>query len=81
MKMRKIALTIPETVYWDAEDTARRRGMSRSRLYTEAIAGYLNRYRKEDVKARLNEVYTNGSPGVDPVLAAMQAAGIAREAW
>ncbi|MCE5262754.1 MAG: hypothetical protein LLG97_04380 [Deltaproteobacteria bacterium] len=81
MRSLKTAISIPEDIYRDAEDAARRMGMSRSRLYTEAIADYLNRYRKEDIKARLNEVHADRCPGVDPVLAAMQSASVAEEEW
>lgn len=81
MKSLKTAISIPENLYRDAENAAKRLGMTRSRLYSEAVADYLNRYRQEDVKARLNEVHASGSPCVDPVLAAMQLASLPKEDW
>jgi len=81
MKSLKTAISIPEDIYRDAEDAAKRLGMTRSRLYSEAVADYLNRYRKEDVKARLNEVHASRSTCVDPVLAAMQLASLPKEEW
>jgi metal-responsive CopG/Arc/MetJ family transcriptional regulator len=81
MKSMKTAISIPENIYRDAEDAAKRLGMTRSRLYSAAIADFLNRYRKDDIKVKLNEVYASGSPGVDPVLAAMQLASLSQEEW
>lgn len=81
MKSMKTAISIPENIYRDAEDVAKRLGMTRSRLYSAAIADFLNRYQKDDIKAKLNEVYASGSPGVDPVLATMQLASLSPEEW
>jgi hypothetical protein len=55
--------------------------MTRSRLYSVAIADFLNRYRKDDIKAKLNELYASGSPSMDPALAAMQLARMPKEKW
>jgi len=81
MKSLKTAISIPEDIYRDAEDAAKRLGMTRSRLYSEAVADFLNRYRKDDIKAKLNEVHAAGGPCVDPVLAAMQLASLPQEEW
>jgi len=81
MKSLKTAISIPEDLYRDAENAAKRLGMTRSRLYSEAVADYLNRYRQEDVKARLNEVHASARTCVDPVLAAMQLASLPKEEW
>ena len=63
------------------EYAAKKLGMTRSRLYSAAVADFLNRYRKDDIKAKLNEVHAAGSPGVDPALAAMQFASMPKEEW
>ena len=81
MKSLKTAISIPEDIYRDAEDAAKKLGMTRSRLYSVAVADFLNRYRKDDIKAKLNEVYTAGSPGIDPTLAAMQLESLPRGEW
>jgi len=81
MKSLKTAISIPEDIYRDAEDAAKKLGITRSRLYSAAVADFLNRYRKEDIKAKLNEVYTAGSPGIDPALTALQLASLPREEW
>ena len=81
MKSLKTAISIPEDVYRDAEEAAKRLGMTRSRLYSEAVADFLNRYRKDDVKAKLNEVHVSRNHCVDPILAAMQLASLPQEEW
>ena len=81
MKSMKTAISIPENIYRDAEDAAKRLGMTRSRLYSAAISDFLNRYREDDIKLKLNEVYASGSPGVNPGLAAMQLASLSQEEW
>ena len=81
MKSLKTAISIPEDIYLDAEDAAKKLGMTRSRLYAAAIADFLNRYRKDDIKAKLNEVYAAGGPGIDRGFAAMQLTSLPREEW
>jgi len=81
MKSLKTAISIPEDIYRDAEDAAKKLGMTLSRLYSAAVADFLNRYRKDDIKAKLNKVHAAGSPGVDPALAAMQFASMPKEEW
>lgn len=81
MKSLKTAISIPEDIYRDAEKAAKKLGMTRSRLYSAAVADFLTRYRKDDIKTKLNEVYAAGSQGIDPALAAMQLASLPREKW
>ena len=81
MKSLKTAISIPEDIYRDAEDAAKKLGMTRSRLYSAAVADFLSRYRKDDIMAKLNEVYAAGSPGIDPALAAMQLKSLPKEKW
>lgn len=81
MKMRRTTISIPEDIYRDDNVVAKRLGMSRSRFYRAAVARDLSRYRKENITARLNEVYANDASGVDPLLAAMQLVSIPKEEW
>ena len=46
--------------------------MSRSQLYATAVAEYLKAHLREDVTARLNEVYPDEESRVDPVIDALQ---------
>ncbi len=81
MKSLKTAISIPEDIYRDAEDAAEKLGMTRSGLYSAAVADFLNRYRKDDIRTKLNEVHAAGSPGIDPALVVMQFASLPKEEW
>lgn len=81
MRSLKTAISLPEDIYRDAEDAAKKLGMTRSRFYSVAIADFLNRYRKDDIKVKLNEVYAAGGSDIDPGFAAMQLASLPREEW
>jgi antitoxin MazE6 len=45
----KTAVSIPDSLFWRAEQLARRSGKSRSQLYREALAEYLARREPDPV--------------------------------
>ncbi|MGB3207064.1 MAG: hypothetical protein WBB28_18925 [Crinalium sp.] len=53
--------------------------MSRSELYTEALRVYLQRYNREQILLKLNEVYPQESSELDPVMLKMQFLSLQRE--
>lgn len=55
----KTAISIDEGLLQEADKTARRMGLSRSRLFALAIADFLQRQRGEQMLRRLNNVYAN----------------------
>ncbi len=59
----KTAISIEDGLLQEADETARRMGLSRSRLFALAVGDYLQRQRREQMLLRLNEVY---SEGVEP---------------
>jgi len=66
----KTAISLPDELYLRAERLAQRLGRSRSALYAEALAQYLNALDAEDkVTAALDELYQDdadapgGAPG------------------
>lgn len=68
----KTSISIPDSVFEAAENLAKRLGISRSRLYTIAIARFVDTYDAESITAALNEVYAEKKAAVDPMLAQMQ---------
>jgi metal-responsive CopG/Arc/MetJ family transcriptional regulator len=72
----KTAISIPDDVFRAAEDAARRNGMSRSQLFTEAVRLFLKTRGGEEVTARLNEVYSQRDSRMDAVLSRMQSAAL-----
>ena len=77
----KTAISIPDELFRQADDFAKRAGASRSRLYSDAVSEYLARRRGEEITARLNEVLAKEPDGLDPVFARIQAASIGPEDW
>ena len=77
----KTAISIPDPVFEAADELAERLGLSRSALYSQAVAEFLERHRSDGVTAKLNEVYSSTSSELDPVLAAMQVASLGESEW
>ena len=53
----KTAISIDDGLLQEADETARRMGLSRSRLFALAVGDFLQRQRQEQMLLRLNEVY------------------------
>ena len=57
----KTAISIPEGVFHSAEQLAHRLGVSRSELYSKAVAELIEKHRDDLVTSRLNEIYGPGA--------------------
>ena len=77
----KTAVSIPDDLYQAADRLARRRRMSRSSLYAEALQLLLVTHTgDDDVTAQLDAVYAHADSTLDPVFAAAQAEQLG-ESW
>jgi metal-responsive CopG/Arc/MetJ family transcriptional regulator len=77
----KVAVSIPDEVFEDAEYLARRQGKSRSKLYADAIAEYVGAYRTESITEQLNAVYDAESSTMDSALELAQYSALEKEDW
>lgn len=77
----KTAISLPDPIFEEAEALAQQLGMSRSELYTKALKAYLKRYNRERMLSQLNEVYSQESSELDPVIAKMQFMSLPHEDW
>jgi metal-responsive CopG/Arc/MetJ family transcriptional regulator len=59
LRRMKTAISIPDAVFEEAERVAKRRGLSRSELYTIAIKSYVKDERFIGVRERLDSVYAS----------------------
>ncbi len=80
----KTAISIPDDVFENAERTAKKLGVSRSELYANAVSEFIERYRREGITEKLNELYdaeegAESSP--DPNLNALQLETLAKVDW
>ncbi|HEV8241740.1 MAG TPA: hypothetical protein VGS57_20425 [Thermoanaerobaculia bacterium] len=77
----KTAISLPDEVFEAAEELADQLGMSRSRLYAEAVAEFVASHRNDDVTERLNAVYAKTDSQLDPVLEELQSRSVSRDEW
>lgn len=77
----KVAISVPDPVFDAAERLAQELRVSRSHLYAQALATYLESRGAVAVTAKLNEVYSREPASVDPGLSKAQVASVGYEAW
>lgn len=77
----KVAISLPDPIFSEAEKLAHRLRVSRSQLYAKAIEEYLGKRQDSRITERLNALYGAGLESVDPALAAAQLGAIGNEAW
>ncbi len=81
MTLMKTAISIPNDVFEAAEKAARRLGMSRSQLYTNAVSEFLRRHFSDAVTEELDRIYALESSELDPTTQALQIAGLSKDEW
>jgi predicted transcriptional regulator len=72
----KTAVSIPDPIFEAADRLARRRRISRSELYAEALARLLDADESSRVTERLDDLYRDRPSELDAGLAAVQALAI-----
>jgi metal-responsive CopG/Arc/MetJ family transcriptional regulator len=77
----KVAISLPDKVFEAAEAFAERAGKSRSQLYAEALADYLEIHQGNHVTEQLNSVYAVNESKLEAGWIAAQAAVLDDEAW
>jgi metal-responsive CopG/Arc/MetJ family transcriptional regulator len=77
----KVAVSVPDSLFRDAEAVSRRLRVPRSQLYARALEAFVRKHSAEDVTARLDAVIARLSP---EDLAASEGPGLEvlrRERW
>jgi hypothetical protein len=79
----KTAISIPDSLFEEADRLAKTRGWSRSELYANAVTAYVNSERFSGVREKLDAVYgiNEEDSAIDPFLAEAQARSLPREKW
>jgi metal-responsive CopG/Arc/MetJ family transcriptional regulator len=77
----KTAISIPDSIFQAAEGLAHRLGISRSELYSKAIAEYMNSHKNHNITKILNEIYGEELSSLDEELDTMQMRSISKEEW
>ena len=77
----KTAISLPDELFGQAEELARRLGIPRSQLYARALADYVEAHAPGHITSALNAVYDEIDSTLDTGLAAAQAASIDGDDW
>jgi len=77
----KLTVSIPDEVFESAESLGKRLGVSRSRLYTTALAEFVAKNKGRKITERLNTVYGTEESGLDPTTRRLQHRSVERESW
>ena len=77
----KTAISIPDSIFEEADSLAKQLGMSRSEFYRRAVEEYMDSHRHENVRQALDLVYSEESSALDEPLAQMQFATLPQEDW
>ena len=77
----KVALSIPDDLFDSAERLSKKLRVSRSRLYSTALAEFLAKHRGRKTTERLNAVYASEDSRLDPRLRRLQARSLRESSW
>ena len=77
----KTAISVPDPVFHAAESLASRLGVSRSRLYSTALAEYLSAHRTDGVTEQLDAICSSEASTLHPTLREAQLASLQPEDW
>lgn len=77
----KTAISIPDPVFKEADDLAKRLGVSRSELYTKAVLAFVEEHRGEQIIEALNALYSQESSELDAELQKLQIRAVTSEDW
>ena len=77
----KTTVSLPDDLFRQAVAAAKKLRVSRSQLYRQAIAEFLERSGSERVTERLNEIYSNRRVELPPALARAQMKTLPKDSW
>ena len=77
----KTAISIPDSLFEVVEKTAKKMGVSRSKLFSLAVKEFLKDRDMKNVTASLNECYKKSNSKLDKSIESAQLSSISREEW
>ncbi len=77
----KVAVSIPDPIFREAERASRRMRVPRSQLYARALEAFVKENSGEEITRRLNEVYGKVSSKLEPAAEAISLEVLRREKW
>ena len=77
----KTAISIPDSIFEEAEVLARRLNLSRSELYARAVRAFVEAQSGTQIREALDRVYSTENSHVDPALMRAQLEVLPDEGW
>lgn len=77
----KVAVSIPDEVFAETEDLAKRLGTSRSEIYSRALSEFLGRHAPERVTELMNQAIARVGDGTDPFVERAARRALRRVEW
>jgi hypothetical protein len=77
----KTAISIPDPIFAAAEQMAAELDMSRSELYSNAVAAYVATNSRDAITEKINTVLAETTGELDPVLVEMQKKVVRADPW
>jgi metal-responsive CopG/Arc/MetJ family transcriptional regulator len=77
----KTAISIADSLFETIEKTAKKMGISRSKLFSLAVKEFLQEHNAQDVTTRLNESYKKNSSKLNKSIESAQLNSISKETW
>ena len=77
----KTAISIPDPLFEAADQVAKELAISRSELYSKAVAEFVAAHSGDSITEKLNEVLANEPNELDPVLVEMQMRVLRNDPW
>jgi len=77
----KVAISVPDPIFHEAERLASALNKSRSQLYAEALAEFVHTHSARNITQHINAVCARESTALDPTFANAQLKPPHRETW
>jgi len=77
----KTAISLPDDLFLQADRVAEQLNLNRSQLYQRALTEFLSRNDPASITARLNEIYSQESSEIDPMIMQMQILSLPEDEW
>lgn len=77
----KAAISVPDKLFKSGDTLAKRLGLSRSRLYSNALADFIAKHRGRGITKRLNSIYSTEDSRLDEVIHELQVRSLPDDQW
>ena len=77
----KTAISVRDNLFQRAERYSKKKKISRSQLFSEALEEYLDKREEENLIAKINEVCDKVDTSLDPFWKEAQSRALSKEKW